>query len=97
MILRIALPVAFIALVVLLGVGLGLNPREVPSPLVGKSVPEFDLERLRYPDQRLRQQDLAGKVSLVNFWATWCEGCRVEHPLLVRVADETGIPIYGIN
>jgi len=94
---RFALPLAFLALLVLLGVGLGLNPREVPSPLVGKPVPEFNLERLRFPEANLATADLKGKVSLVNFWATWCEGCRVEHPLLVRMANETGIPIYGIN
>jgi cytochrome c biogenesis protein CcmG/thiol:disulfide interchange protein DsbE len=97
MMLRVGLPLAFLALVVLLGVGLGLNPREVPSPLVGRPVPAFDLERLRHPGQRLTHEDLKGKVSLVNVWATWCEGCRAEHPLLVRIADDTGIPIYGIN
>ena len=94
---RFALPIAFIALVVVLGIGLTLNPREVPSPLVGKPVPAFDAERLRFPDLRIRDADLAGQVSLVNVWATWCEGCRVEHPLLVRIANESGIPIYGIN
>jgi cytochrome c biogenesis protein CcmG/thiol:disulfide interchange protein DsbE len=94
---RYALPIGFIALVVVLGVGLSLNPREVPSPLVGKPIPAFDVERLRFPEQRLRDADLKGQVSLVNFWATWCEGCRLEHPLLVRIANESGIPIYGMN
>jgi len=94
---RIALPLGFIALVVVLGVGLSLNPREVPSPLVGKPVPAFDAERLRFPDLRISNADLAGQVSLVNVWATWCVGCRVEHPLLVRIANEAAIPIYGIN
>lgn len=94
---RIALPLAFVALVVVLGVGLSLNPREVPSPLVGKPMPAFDLERLRFPELRVRESDLSGQVSLVNVWATWCAGCRDEHPLLVRIANESGIPIYGLN
>ncbi len=94
---RYALPLGFLALVVVLGIGLGLDPREVPSPLVGKPVPAFDVERLRFPQTRLRDTDLKGQVSLVNFWATWCEGCRVEHPLLVRIANESGIALYGVN
>ena len=61
--LRFGVPLAFLALLALLGVGLGLNPREVPSPLVGKPVPEFDLERLRFPEQRLRDADVKGKVA----------------------------------
>ena len=94
---RYLLPLGFLAIVVVLGIGLGLNPREVPSPLVGKAVPPFDLPRLSDPQRTLSSEDLKGQVSLVNFWATWCEGCRIEHPLLVRVANETGIPIYGVN
>lgn len=94
---RILLPLCFVALVAVLGVGLSLNPREIPSPLVGKPVPAYDVERLRFPELRARHSDLAGQVSLVNVWATWCEGCRVEHPLLVRIANESGVPIYGIN
>ncbi len=88
---------AFIALVVVLGIGLTLNPREVPSPLVGKPMPEFELPRLHFPEQTFERDALLGKVSLVNFWATWCSGCLVEHPLLVRIADQGAIPIYGIN
>lgn len=94
---RILLPIGFFALVIVLGVGLGLNPREVPSPLIGKPVPSFSLSRLRYEDKVLNERELLGKVSLVNFWATWCEGCRVEHAELVRIANTTGIPIYGVN
>ena len=94
---RILVLAAFLALVVVLGVGLNLNPREVPSPLIGKAVPEFSLPRLRYEQTTVTQRALAGQVSLVNFWATWCEGCRIEHPELVRIANTTGIPIYGVN
>ena len=95
--LRFLLIAGFVALLVFLGIGLTLNPREIPSPFIGKAVPAFSLPRVRYPQQSLSQTDLQGKVSLVNFWATWCEGCRVEHPLLVQIADTTGIPIYGVN
>lgn len=88
--------VLFILLVVFLYVGLGLNPREIPSPLVGKPIPQFDLPALSEPQQRFASADLKGKVSLVNAWASWCVTCRSEHALLMRLA-ERNIPIYGIN
>jgi cytochrome c biogenesis protein CcmG/thiol:disulfide interchange protein DsbE len=94
---RIVLLVGFLGLVAVLGIGLGLDPRAVPSPLISKPVPPFSLPRLRYQDVILNQHEFSGKVSLVNFWATWCQGCRVEHPVLVRIANSTGIPIYGVN
>jgi cytochrome c biogenesis protein CcmG/thiol:disulfide interchange protein DsbE len=95
---RYLLPLGIlVALVVLLGVGLGLNPRLVPSPLVGKPTPEFSLPRLRVPEETLSREDLTGKVSLFNVWATWCVGCREEHPVLVHIAEQEGLPIYGLN
>jgi cytochrome c biogenesis protein CcmG/thiol:disulfide interchange protein DsbE len=95
---RYLLPLgAFIALVLLLGVGLGLNPRLVPSPLVGKPLPEFSLAQLRAPDKTLSRKDLTGKVSLLNAWATWCVECRREHPVLVAIAAQGNVPIYGLN
>ncbi len=95
---RFLLPLGvFIALVLLLGVGLGLNPRLVPSPLVGKPLPEFALEQLREPKQFLSRNDLTGKVSLLNAWATWCVECRREHPVLVGIAREGKVPVYGLN
>ncbi len=95
---RYLLPLGvFIALVLLLGVGLRLNPRLVPSPLVGKPLPEFALERLREPEQRMSRKDLTGKVSLLNAWATWCVACRQEHAVLVGIAREENVPIYGLN
>ena len=69
----------------------------MPSPLVGKPVPEFSLPRLDEPAKALTTADLRGKVSLLNVWATWCVGCRQEHPLLVDIANNSGVPIYGLN
>jgi cytochrome c biogenesis protein CcmG/thiol:disulfide interchange protein DsbE len=95
---RYLLPLGvFIALVLLLGAGLGLNPRLVPSPLVGKALPEFTLEQLRDPGQTLSPASLDGKVSLLNAWATWCVECRREHPVLVEIAAQGKVPIYGLN
>ena len=95
---RYLLPLAvFIALVALLGIGLGLNPREVPSPLVGKALPEFALAQLRNPDKPLSRADLTGQASLLNAWATWCVECRREHPVLLDIARAGNITVYGLN
>ena len=96
--LGLVLPLAlFVALAVALAAGLGLDPGRVPSPLIGKPAPAFSLPRLHQPEQRLTTADLLGRVSLLNVWATWCVGCREEHPLLLEIARETGVAIYGLN
>ena len=89
--------IAFVVLVVLLGVGLTLNPRDVPSPLVGKPAPDFSLPRLHQPEQKFSPQDMLGKVWLLNVWASWCVSCRQEHPLLVELAKRHGAPLVGLN
>ena len=95
---RYLLPLGvFTALVLLLGAGLGLNPRLVPSPLVGKPLPDFAIATLRAPQQMLSHTDFSGKISLLNAWATWCVECRREHPVLVAIAGEGNVPIYGLN
>lgn len=95
---RYLLPLGvFVALVALLGVGLSLNPREVPSPLVGKALPEFTLAQLRDPHKTLSHSDLGGRPVLLNAWATWCVECRREHPLLVDIARAGDVPVYGLN
>lgn len=95
---RYLLPLGiFVALVALLAVGLGLNPREVPSPLVGKPVPEFTLPQLREPAKTLSRTDLTGRPVLLNAWATWCVECRREHPVLVAIARQGNVPVYGLN
>lgn len=87
----------FAALVVLLWAGLYLNPREVPSPLIGKPAPEFMLPQLQDPAQQIGSKDLLGKVILLNVWASWCAACREEHPLLVALARTGQVNIYGLN
>jgi cytochrome c biogenesis protein CcmG/thiol:disulfide interchange protein DsbE len=89
------LPLAFIALVVLLAVGLRLNPREVPSPLVGKPAPGFELPLLKAPDKRFSQTDMLGKVWVLNVWASWCPPCLVEHPVVTDLAKR--VPVVGLN
>jgi len=97
---RFIAPLVFFAL--LIGVFVkGLDPerdlKELPSPFLGKDAPEFDLPRLKNPDERVSSQDYAGDVALVNFWATWCVGCRQEHGFLMELSRETDVPIYGID
>lgn len=94
--LKLFLPLlAFAVLSIFLFRGLWLDPREMPSALVGRPVPAFSLPRLG-EDGEVSQADLAGQVGLLNVWATWCPSCRVEHPYLVQLA-ERGVPVYGLN
>jgi len=95
---RFLVPLAVFALLVgFLAVGLTLNPREVPSPLVGKTAPAFDLPLLSQPDKRFVPADMRGKVWLLNVWASWCVSCRDEHPVLVDLSKKGVLPILGLN
>ena len=95
---RFLLPLAlFLVLVGFLVVGLRLDPREVPSPLVGKPAPAFAAAALARPEATIRRDDLLGQVWLLNVWASWCGACRDEHPVLVDYARRGGVPIYGLN
>ena len=87
----------FVLLVGFLAVGLQLNPREVPSPLIGKAAPAFELPVLHQPEKRFSPADMRGKVWLLNVWASWCVACREEHPLLVEWSKKALVPIYGLN
>jgi len=87
----------FIVLVGFLAVGLKLDPREVPSPLVGKPAPDFKLALLSDPGKQLTPADLRGKVWLFNVWASWCASCRQEHELLLDLSKQGSVPIYGMD
>lgn len=87
----------FGALLVLLAVGLTLNPREVPSPLIGKPAPPFTLPMLHEPGKTFSSKDPLGTVWVFNVWASWCVACREEHPLLVQFAKTATVPLYGLN
>ncbi|WP_374277378.1 DsbE family thiol:disulfide interchange protein [Azonexus sp.] len=88
---------AFAALVALLAVGLKLNPRDVPSPLVGKPAPAFSLPVLAEPERTIGPKDMQGQVWLLNVWASWCVSCRQEHPVLVEFSKNGKVPVIGLN
>ncbi|MXS83382.1 DsbE family thiol:disulfide interchange protein [Nitrosomonas oligotropha] len=88
---------AFMVLAAFLLVGLTLNPRQVPSPLIDKPAPKFQLNHLHQPEQIMSSDENLGKVWMLNVWASWCVACRDEHPLLVQLARTGIVPIYGLN
>jgi cytochrome c biogenesis protein CcmG/thiol:disulfide interchange protein DsbE len=91
-------PLALFALLaVLLGVGLTLKPREVPSPFIGKAAPAFSLPLLSDKSKTFTPASMQGRVWLLNVWASWCAPCREEHPLLVAIAREEKVAIVGLN
>lgn len=91
-------PVAAFALVALtFGLALTNDPRKMPSMLIDRPMPKFTLPPLEAGKPGFAEADLGGKIALVNVFASWCPGCRVEHPTLLRIAKEGAIPLYGIN
>ncbi len=95
---RFILPlVVFLVLAAFLYVGLGLNPREVPSPLIDKPAPAFTLPQLHDTQKRFSPADMKGKVWLLNVWASWCVSCKEEHPVLMSLAQQNVVPIYGLD
>ncbi len=87
----------FAVLLAVLAAGLRHDPRRLPSMLIGKPAPEFDLPHLQSPNQRLSPQSLRGQVWLLNVWASWCESCRDEHAVLLNFAQQKIAPVYGLN
>ena len=96
--LKFWLPAAvFVLLVAILARGLFLDPRRVPSPLIGKPAPAFQLGRLSDPGSRFGPEDMRGKVWLLNVWASWCVSCREEQQVMNRLAGMHLVPIVGLN
>lgn len=89
--------VLFIVLAIFLAVGLKLNPKDIPSPLVDKPAPVFSAPKLNMQEQKLVSNDLKGKVWLFNVWASWCVSCREEHPVLNQLAQKQAVTIIGLN
>jgi cytochrome c biogenesis protein CcmG, thiol:disulfide interchange protein DsbE len=78
-------------------VGLDRDPRAIPSALIDRPAPVFDLPPVEGMKAGLSSDDLKGRPQLVNIWASWCIPCKVEHPVLMRLAEEQGVLIRGIN
>ncbi|HJZ81183.1 MAG TPA: DsbE family thiol:disulfide interchange protein [Pyrinomonadaceae bacterium] len=87
----------FIGLVAFLLIGLHRDPNEVPSPLINKPAPDFQLKHLNEPTQTFSAKDMRGKVWLLNFWGSWCVACREEHPVLMKYSRTGDLPIYGVD
>ena len=95
---RYFLPLAIlVAIGALFWYGLSLNPSLVPSPLIGKPAPAFELPRLDDSAARVTHDALRGRVTMVHVWATWCVSCRGEHPVIMDLAARGVLPIVGLN
>ena len=96
--LRFILPLmAFLVMVIFLGIGLKLDPHEVPSPLINKPAPAFTLPQLHEPQKTFSPADMKGKVWLLNVWASWCVSCRQEHVYLTEFARDRSMNLMGLN
>ena len=87
----------FLVMVVFLGIGLTLNPRDVPSVLIDKQVSDFTLRDLFDPESQVKSEDMRGQVWLLNVWGTWCPECWREHDFLMYLAQKENFPIVGID
>ena len=94
----LVLPIAVVAVLFgFLAVGLHRNPRLVPSPMIDKPAPTFTLPELFTPAQSFSSGRLQGRVWLLNVWASWCEACRAEHPLLLELHARSKVPVIGLD
>jgi len=97
-VIRFALPlVIFVLMVGLLGYGLRLDPKKVPSPLIDKPAPAFSLAMLDAPSRQLTTADMAGQVWVLNVWASWCVSCRAEHAVITALANKNLVSVIGLN
>jgi len=91
--------ILFLLLGGLLAVGLNISDTKthIPSPLIGRPVPDFDLPTLFDPERHISQADLRGEPYLINFWGSWCPTCVFEHPVITELADSGRLKIVGLN
>ena len=95
---RFLIPLALFAVLVgFLVVGLQHDPREIPSPLVQKPAPAFQVPQLVVADKTFSPADMKGQVWMLNVWASWCVACREEHPLLVELKGTKVVPVIGLD
>jgi cytochrome c biogenesis protein CcmG/thiol:disulfide interchange protein DsbE len=95
---RFILPlVIFLVLAGFLYKGLHLDPHEVPSPLIDKAAPAFNLPQLQETNKQFSPAEMKGKVWLLNAWSSWCVSCKEEHPVLMGLAQQNIVPIYGLD
>ncbi len=95
---RFLIPLILVAVMIpVFVVGLNRDPSEIPSPLLFKPAPEFELPSLMDPNMTVGSADYEGRLALLNVWATWCVGCRQEHDYLLKLTSEIEIPMYGLN
>ncbi len=95
---RFLLPLIVVAIMIpVFIIGLSRDPTRVPSPLIDKPAPQFELPTLKDPARTVGSANYEGQLALVNVWATWCVGCRQEHDYLMQLTSEIDIPMYGLN
>lgn len=95
---RFILPLGtFIVMIALLGFGLTLDPKKIPSPLIDKPAPDFSLGKLYAPEETLSKKNLLGQVWVLNVWASWCVSCRAEHAIITSLANRNLVNVVGLN
>ena len=87
----------FLILAVYFAVGLTKDPRKLPSTLINREVPAFNLPAIQGYERGFSSKDLLGQVTLVNIFGSWCVACLAEHPFLMKLKKDNVIPIYGID
>ncbi len=95
---RYLIPIGlFAALIAFFYTGIGRDKETLPSPLIGKPAPQWQLSRVDDPAQTVSGNDFAGKPYVLNVWATWCVACRQEHETLMAISKRGEAPIVGID